>query len=338
MSIDSWPFVTIIMPVRNERAYIMRSLKSIFAQDYPVEQMEIIVADGLSTDGTREIIKQQVQERPNIRLLDNPQHIVPSAMNIALHQASGEIIVRVDGHCEIASDYVSQCVRHLQVSGADGVGGPIETIGETTDAQAIALAMSSWFGMGGSAFRTIKDRALWVETVPFAAYKMETIRRIGLYDEELVRNQDDEYNYRLLKQGGRILLTPDIQSRYYSRSSLRNLWRQFYQYGYWKVRVLQKHPRQMRWRQFVPFIFVLSIILAALLPIGWGLLIFILLAYGAANIMASLQIARQHGWKYLPGLLIAHPVMHIAYGWGFLVGLGRFAGRWGDKKGGVPSW
>ena len=106
-------------------------------------------------------------------------------------------------------------------------------MGETTAAQAIALAMSSWFGMGGSAFRTIKDRAMWVETVAFPAYKMETIRQVGLYDEELVRNQDDEYNYRLLKQGGRILLTPDIRSRYYSRSSFRKLWRQFYQYGYW---------------------------------------------------------------------------------------------------------
>jgi len=326
------------MPVRNEAGYIDGSLGALLNQSYAAEKMEILIVDGMSTDGTRETIQREAEKRTNLRLIDNPQQIVPTAMNRAIREAQGEIVVRVDGHCVIVPDYVRQCVQKLQTSGADGVGGPIETIGETTVAQAIALAMSSWFGMGGSAFRTIKDRALWVETVAFPAYKMETIRQIGLYDEELVRNQDDEYNYRLLKQGGRILLTPDIRSRYFSRGSLRKVWRQFYQYGYWKVRVLQKHPRQMRWRQFVPFIFVLSLIVTALLPIGWALFMAILLVYGLLNLLASISIARQNDLRYLPYLLTAHPTMHVAYGLGFLVGLVRFADRWGDKKGGVPPW
>jgi glycosyltransferase involved in cell wall biosynthesis len=332
------PTISIIVPVRNEATYIDKSLSPILNQDYPAACTEIFVVDGMSADGTRENIQREADKLTNLHLLENPELIVPTALNRAIRQASGEIIIRVDGHCEIAPDYVRQCVHHLQTSGAEGVGGPIETIGETKAAQAIALAMSSWFGMGGSAFRTIKDRAKWVETVPFAAYKRETIEKIGLYDEELVRNQDDEYNYRLLKQGGKILLTPDIRSRYYSRGSLRKLWRQFYQYGFWKVRVMQKHPRQMRLRQFVPFLFVLSLILTTLLPIGWGMLALILLAYLLADIATSTGIAKEHGWDYFPALLLAHPTMHVAYGLGFLVGLVRFARRWGDKIGHVPEW
>ncbi len=332
------PTISIIMPVRNEGSYIERSLGSVLAQDYASDETEILVVDGMSDDGTQDVVRTIAAGQPNLRLIDNPERIVSTALNRGLRQANGHIIVRVDGHCEIAPDYVRRCVYHLQESGADGVGGPIETIGGTTTAQAIALAMSSWFGMGGSAFRTIKDRALWVETVPFAAYKMETIRRLGLYDEELVRNQDDEYNYRLLKQWGKILLTPDIRARYYSRGSLSKLWRQFYQYGFWKVRVMQKHPRQMQPRQFVPFLFVLSLILTTLLPLGWGLLGMILLAYLLADFAASTGIAKDHGWRYFPALLMAHPTMHVAYGLGFLVGLVRFARRWGDKVGRVPDW
>ncbi|UCC52819.1 MAG: glycosyltransferase family 2 protein, partial [Anaerolineaceae bacterium] len=338
MNLDKQPSVTIIMPVRNEADYIDGGLRAILRQDYPAECTEILIVDGMSTDSTREIIQQEIEKRTNLYLLDNPEQIVPTAMNRAIRQATGEIIVRVDGHCEIAHDYVSQCVHHLLESDADGVGGPIETIGETPTAQAIALAMSSRFGMGGSAFRTIKDRAMWVETVAFAAYKMETIRQLGLYDEELVRNQDDEYNYRLLKQGGKVLLTPDIRSRYYSRGSLRKLWRQFYQYGFWKVRVMQKHPSQLRLRQFVPVLFVLSLILSTLLPLCWGMLGLILLAYSLADFVVSTGIAKEHGWRYLPTLILAHLAMHVAYGLGFGVGLIRFAHRWTDKVGRVPSW
>jgi succinoglycan biosynthesis protein ExoA len=248
--------VTVVMPIRNEAGYIRDSLLSVLNQDYPKEQMEILVVDGLSNDGTREIVKELQQSHPYIRLLDNPGKIVPIGLNIALQQAKGEIVVRVDGHCQIREDYVRHCVDYLVKGDIQGVGGPMETIGETDIAQGIALAMSSPFGVGGSAFRTVKDRTMLVDSVAFAAYTMETIRKNGLYDEELVRNQDDEYNYRLRSNGGKILLTPDIQSSYFSRSSFKSLWRQYFQYGYWKVRVMQKHPRQMVWRQFIPPAFV----------------------------------------------------------------------------------
>jgi glycosyltransferase involved in cell wall biosynthesis len=326
---ESPPNVSVIMPVRNEGAYIRRSLGSVLAQDYPAARLEILVVDGMSNDGTREYVRSLQGERANLYLLDNPAGIVPPALNIGIRQARGDIIVRVDGHCEIAPDYVSRCVEHLQRDGVDAVGGPIETIGETPDAEAIALAMSSWFGVGGSAFRTVKGRPLLVETVAFPAYTRQTLQRNGPFDEELVRNQDDEYNYRLLKRGGKILLSPDIRSRYYSRSSFRKLWTQYYQYGYWKVRVMQKHPRQMRRRQFVPAALVAVLAVTAVAGLffrpAWWLLGGVVLAYLAADVLASLSIGAARGWRHVPRLLLIHPILHLSYGCGFWVGLAHFA-------------
>lgn len=325
------PLVSVIMPVRDEAAYIERSLGAVFAQDYPAEQMEILVVDGMSTDGTREYVIDAQTAHANLRLIDNPRYIVPPGLNLGIAQARGDIIVRVDGHCEIAPDYVRRCVEHLLAGDIEAVGGPIETVGETNEAQAIALAMSSWFGVGGSAFRTVKDRPMLVETVAFPAYTRETLQRLGPFDEELVRNQDDEYNYRLSKSGGRILLSPDIRSRYYSRSSLRKLWRQYYQYGFWKVRVMQKHPRQMRARQFVPPAFVAALLGSSVFgmfirPIR-SLLALILVLYAAADLAASLSLGRTHGLRHVPRLLLIHPILHLSYGLGFLAGLRHFAGR-----------
>jgi len=332
---DALPLVSIIMPVRNEAAYIERSLGAVLAQDYPADRLEILVVDGLSDDGTRQAVLAQATTRPGLRLIDNPRRIVPPGLNLGIAQARGEIIVRVDGHCEIAPDYVRHCVEHL-LAGHDeqpieAVGGPIETVGETDTAQAIALAMSSWFGVGGSAFRTIDDRALLVETVAFPAYRRRTLQRLGPFDEEMVRNQDDEYNYRLLKSGGRILLTPDIRSRYYSRSGLRSLWRQYYQYGFWKVRVMQKHPRQMRLRQFAPPALVAGLTGSAALGLVfrpfWWLLGSVAALYVVVNALASFLVAREHGLRHAPRLFIIHPILHLSYGLGFLAGLARFRGR-----------
>ena len=335
------PTVSVIMPVRNEASYIDRSLGSVLAQDYPVDCLEILVVDGLSDDGTREAICAFQDQFPHIRLIDNPSRIVPPGLNLGIRLAKGDIIVRVDGHCEIAPDYVSRCVQHILEDGVDAVGGPIETIGETAEAQAIALAMSSWFGVGGSAFRTINDKAMLVETVAFPAYRRETLQKLGPFDEELVRNQDDEYNYRLLKQGGKILLSPDIRSVYYSRSSLTKLWRQYYQYGFWKVRVMQKHPRQMRWRQFVPAALVAGLTGSALLGLlfrpFWSLLALILMLYAVADLAASLSLGEKHGWDYVPRLLIIHPILHFSYGLGFLAGMFHFRARFYETGTASPA-
>lgn len=336
------PLVTVIMPVRNEGAYISRSLRAVLEQDYPQTLIEVIVADGMSTDNTTEIVKSFQQRYRNVDLIPNPGQIVPTGMNLALERARGEVVIRVDGHCEIALDYISRCIEHLRQGEVDGVGGPLETIGETFTAKGVALAMGSKFGVGGSAFRTVRDRTMLTDSVAFPAYTRSAIDRIGRYDEELVRNQDDEYNYRLRKLGGRVLLAADVKCRYYSRGSLRSLWRQYFQYGYWKVRVMQKHPRQMKVRQFVPAIFIsalfASLLSALVLPTAGWVFLAIAGAYIVANVCASVLTAQPANIRMLFLLPAVFFVLHFAYGSGFLIGLIRFWNRWRGNESRLQHW
>lgn len=327
------PFVSVIMPVRNEADFICQSLGAVLGQDYPHDQMEIIIADGMSTDKTLELIAElKASTRIPIKIVDNPEQIAPTGLNRAIRAAKGDIIVRVDGHCEIDTDYVTNCVKHLQAGKAEGVGGPIETVGENLRARAIAAAMSSKFGVGGSAFRCINDREMYVDTVAFPGYTREVLERAGEFNSELVRNQDDEFNYRIRKLGGRILLAPDIRSRYYSRSTFRSLWRQYFQYGTWKIRVLQLHPKQMSLRQFVPFVFVLTIAFLVVASVftgfgRWGLAILFTI-YFAACIAAAFRSIKEIGLAGVPLLFICFPILHFSYGTGFMYGLFIFRARW----------
>lgn len=334
--IAEMPFVSVVMPVYNEGAFIERSLSAIFAQSYPAERMEIVIADGMSTDATRSVIKTACAgSEIQLTVVDNPKKIAPTGLNCALETAKGEIIVRVDGHCEIDRDYVANCVTLLQAGKAEGVGGPIETIGETPVARVIALAMSSPFGVGGSAFRTVNDREMYTDTVAFPGYTRRIIETVGTFNEELVRNQDDEYNFRIRKSGGRILLSPTIRSRYYSRGTFRSLWRQYFQYGFWKVRVMQLHAGQMSLRQFVPFVFVASIlslsILSFISPVARYGLALLLITYLTANLVASV-ITCKGSVRQIPGVALSFAILHIAYGWGFLIGLAYFLPRWRKSK------
>lgn len=335
---DTLPFVSVLMPVRNEAAFIERSIGAVLSQDYPNARMEVLIADGLSDDATREIISGLQQRHSNLKIIDNPGKIVATGLNAALRQAKGEIIVRVDGHCEIAPDYVSRCVDHLLSDDVEAVGGPVETIGESFISRVIALAMSSWFGVGGSAFRVANSRTQFTDTVAFPAYTRSVIDRAGQFDEELVRNQDDEYNYRLRKLGVKILLAADVHSQYYSRATMTGLGSQYFQYGFWKVRVMQKHPRQMRLRQFAPPLFVAALLINLLmLPMfafAGYLLGLVACAYALALVSASLLSARKNKWELLPLLPLAFLVLHLAYGAGFLIGLLRFWNRWreGEKQ------
>lgn len=334
--------VSILIPIRNEQNYIAACLRSVFEQDFPHEHLEILIADGASTDDTLSIVQAlRSQTSIPVSVFDNPRQIVPTGLNILIPLARGDILIRVDGHCVIDADYVSNCVRHLQEDGVDGVGGPMRTVGEDFTSEAIALVMSSRFGVGNSFFRTETGQTRLADTVPFPAYTREIIQKVGLYDEELVRNQDDEYNYRIREHGGKILLAEDVRSTYFSRGSLPKLWRQYYQYGFWKVRVLQKHPRQMSLRQFIPPLFVLSLILSLILtlavPWGWVLLAAILGLYLLVTLGVSVSLGARHGWRLMGIIPAAFAIIHLSYGLGFLVGLLKFARRWHDKTGEVPS-
>lgn len=333
-------FVSILLPVRNEVPYILRCLQAVSEQDYPLKLVEILVADGMSDDGTFELLQDWAKQSANRYVFQNPGKIVPTGLNILIPKTRGDVVIRVDGHCVIAPDYVSNCVRHLQQDGVDGVGGPMRSIGEDLISGVTALAMSSKFGVGNSSFRTETGQTKLADTVPFPAYTRAIIEKVGLYDEEMFRNEDDEYNNRIRNAGGKILLAEDVRSEYYSRGSLKKLWKQYFQYGFWKVRVLQKHPRQMSLRQFVPLAFVLALILTFLLslmfPWGWKVLLALLAVYLLANLSASVMAASGQGFKKLILLPLAFAIIHLSYGMGFLGGLFKFWNRWHDKKGRVP--
>lgn len=334
------PLVSIILPVRNESGYIGQGLQAILAQDYPSDRMEILIADGMSTDNTRPIIQELAALHPEIpiKIIDNPGKVVPTGMNLALRQAKGGIIIRVDGHTIIAPDYVRRCVEALQNSDAENVGGRMNAVGLNFFGKAVALATSTPFGIGNGRFH-YSDQEEWVDTVYMGAWPRAVFDKIGVFDEELVRNQDDEFNYRLRAAGGRVLLSPMIKSEYTVRGTPGQLWRQYYQYGFWKVRVLQKHPLQMSLRQFVPPSFVLALMLSLwfFLFAKFDFLGLIVPAmYLAANPLASLWTAARRGWKYFPMLPIVFAILHLSYGTGFLVGLVKFWNRWSDNKGGVP--
>ena len=327
------PFVTMILPIRNEARYIARCLEAVLTQDYPRGRIEVLVVDGMSDDGTREIVQKTLErfnvstfQRCSVQVIDNPSRIVPTALNRGVRQARGEIIIRVDGHAVIAPDYVRLCVHDLANGDADCVGGPIRTLGETWMARGIAIAQSSPFGVGNAAFR-YAHRAQYVDTLAFGAYRREVFDRIGLFDEELARNQDDEFNYRLTRSGGKIWLDPAIRSDYFSRASLGALWKQYWEYGFWKVRVIQKHGRPASWRHLVPAAFVLAVAASVILGmVGESLMPVLAVAasYAAASLAASLALAFRKGWRYLPLLPLAFATMHVAYGVGFLWGWVRF--------------
>lgn len=323
------PFVSIIMPIKNEEKYIVGSLGSVMAQEYPSDLLEILVCDGISSDRTREIISNLASSSKfPITILDNPTGIVPKALNVGLNHAKGDIIIRIDGHCEIQKDYVQICVDHLQEQGVECVGGTIDTVGETFISKAIALAMSSSTGVGNVAFRVNRDGTELTDSVPFPAYPLRIFEEIGTFDEEMLCNEDDEFNYRLLKNGGRILLVSKLRTRYFSRGSLKSLWKQYFRYGLWKVRVMQKHPGQMRLRQFIPSLFVLAIlalvILTFLIYSGWMILAVFLAIYFLAILFSAAKSIHMNELKYLPILLLVFPVLHLSYGSGFISGLFKF--------------
>lgn len=328
------PFVSIIMPVRNEERGISRALNCLLAQDYPRDRMEVLVADGMSTDGTRGMVSVAAARDSRIRLLDNRRGIMASGFNLGLKASTGDIIIMMGGHTEVASDYVRTSAALLQKGLADCVGGPINTVGETNVARAISLAMSSRFGVGGSAFRVGCRERKYVDTVAYGAYTRSIMERAGPLDEEFVRGQDDEFNYRLRKLGAKILIAPELRSRYTSRSSIPSLWRQYFQYGYWKVCVLQKHPRQMQVRQFVPVVFVCSLLVSLILAVvhpamGSRMTLLVGGSYLLTTLLVSTALAcGRERWRLAPALAMSFPVLHFSYGAGFLVGLAKFCTRW----------
>ncbi len=307
------PLVSIVIPCRNQGQYIARCLDSVLASDYPRERLEILVADGRSNDGTRPILVRYVALHPTIVLLDNPPGTTPAGLNVAIRAASGDIVIRMDAQVLYPRDYISRLVAALQESGADNVGGVMVTVpaDDSPTAQAIAVGLSHRFGVGN--------------TVPFGCCRREIFDRIGMFDEELIRNQDDEFNFRLITRGGRVLLLPDVLCRYLARRSFRQLARRHYEHGYFKPLVARKAGRALTIGQLFPAALVgcLSSSAALALWIPAGRYLFALLAgsYALLVVLFAASAARSHGLRCAAALTLVFPVLHFSYGSGFLQGI-----------------
>lgn len=321
------PMVSIIIPCRNEESYIARCLDSILASDYPQDRLEILVAEGRSSDRSRKILGTYASAYRSIVLLDNTRGTTPAGLNLGIRAASGDIIIRMDAHVLYPRDYIPRLVSGLQESGADNVGGVLETVPaeETPTARAIALGMSHRFGVGNAHFRVGTRERREVDTVPFGCFRREVFQRLGLFDEELIRNQDDEFNYRLITRGGRVVLLPDVSCRYFARRSLGQLFRMYYQYGYFKPLVVRKVGRVMTARQVAPALLVIALLnsagLSVLLPAAMAVFSLVVLTYGLAVLACAFGAAPRHGLPCAAMLAAVFPIMHFSYGIGFLLGV-----------------
>jgi len=323
------PFVSVIIPIRNEAGFIERAIRSILDNDYPAEKMEILVVDGMSNDGTREIVRKLSMTDSRVKLLDNPRRIVPVAMNIGLKAAQGDLFIRIDGHAEVPADFISQSVRCLHEHPEAWVaGGYIETAANNYTGRTIAAAMRSPIGVGNSRFR-LGDYEGWVDTLAFGTHHKWIVDRIGYFDEELVRNQDDEFNLRIILAGGKIWMSKSIRSTYYSRVSLHKLWQQYFQYGFWRIRTLQKHKRPASLRQLAPLLFVSSLLLLGLAGFlwrpFWSILVLEAVLYALGLAIGALDVGRRSGWRYAPVAPLVFIILHFAYGLGSLWGGIRFS-------------
>lgn len=321
------PMVSVIIPCYNEAGYIGPFLESLALQDYDKSRMEVIIADGMSKDGTREEINRYRSAFSHFVLLDNPQRYVPHALNHCIRRASGDIVIRLDVHCAYPDHYLSACVRHLMESEADNVGGMLETVpgADTREARAIAAALGHPFGVGNALFRTGHSEPVFTDTVPFGCFSKSLFGRIGLFDEELLRNQDDEFNGRILRSGGRILLVPSICTRYFARPKRRQLWKMYFQYGLFKPLVIRKLGKPATLRQCVPPLLVgglfLSLMLMLFFPAFYPLFAVPAVLYVMLLIAFSITAGGRKG--LVAQLLLTFPVLHFAYGCGFIAGLLR---------------
>ncbi len=325
------PVASIVVPCYNEQPTICLLLEAVYNQTYPREQMEVIVADGGSSDGTREAIRGFCEAHPDlrIRVVENPQRIIPAALNRAIAAAGGKFIVRLDAHSAPQPDYVARCVAALEAGLGTSVGGvwDIRSGNSSWMARAIAAAAAHPLGVGDARYR-YTTRAGSVDTVPFGAFPRALIDQMGPFDETLLTNEDYEFNTRIRRRGGTIWLDPQIRSVYFARSDLGALARQYWRYGYWKVRMLRRYPGSIRWRQALPPVFVLSLLgLAAgavFSPAFRWLLAGELGVYAGVLLVAGfLSSLQRMDFAYLLGLPLAIAVMHLFWGSGFLWSLVR---------------
>jgi len=328
-------FVSIIVPCRNEERFIGRCLDSIMANDYPKDRLEVLVVDGNSGDATRKIVREYAQKYQCIKLLDNPRRITPCALNIGAKNAKGQMVIRMDAHATYEQDHISKSITYMEEFNADAVGGVIRTVPRNDGfiGKSICIALSHRFGVGNSAHKTGTSAPKWVDTAFGICYRKQVFEKVGLFNESLPNTQDMEFNLRLRKSGGQILLAPDIVSYYYARSDFRSFCANNFRNGIWATypfRFTTIMP--VSWRHLVPLAFVMSLIGTAALSLlsrifGWAFLA-IVGAYALLNVCSSVGIARrERDHRLLFVMPIIFAALHICYGLGSIWGAIKLLGK-----------
>ena len=341
---NSDPRVTVVIPVRNESRFIDRCLQSVFSADPVPGGMEVLVVDGMSNDSTRQILDDWHRRQPNLRVLDNPQRITPTAMNIGVRAARGKWIMIVGAHCEYPADYFRRCLETSQRTNADNIGGGLITLSEANgvEGKLVRALTTHRFGVGNAGCRIGASEG-WADTVAYSCYRREVFERIGFYDERLVRNQDYELNRRLAKAGGSIWHNPDITARYYNQGSLKGLFHQAFGTGQWNTWMWYIAPYSFAWRHAVPLAFVVALLSAVLFffaspPLGLFALTLIFVPYFVLACLSSLQQSLRHGIWMLPVLPLLFFAYHVAYGAGALWGIFQLCIKQSPVQRAVEPW
>ena len=323
--------VSIIIPCRNEEKTIDYLLHAILQQTYPLDQMEVVIADGMSSDNTRRIIFAFQETHPElaIHVVDNPKMHIPSALNLALKAAKGFYIVRLDAHSVPKPDYIEKCVNWLELGKAENVGGIwiIKPSAASWIARSIAAAASNPIGVGNAQYR-YSNKAAYVDTIPFGAYRHDLFDQIGGFNENLLSNEDYEFNERIRRAGGKVWLDPEIQCEYYARPNLSSLAKQYWRYGFWKFQMLKHFPTSIKWRQLLPPTFIIGLfglmVASVFFYLAKYLLGIIIFLYLAVLLIASLPMVTKEKYPpYLAGIPLSIMTMHFSWGAGFLSSLLR---------------
>ena len=317
------PKVSILLPVRNEVLTIKKTIESLLNQDYPSDKLELIIADGDSDDGTKKILNNFNNKYSKIIIINNSGKTMPKGFNQALILSKSEIIVMVGGHSKLPKNYISKSVKNINTFKVECSGGILDTIGKDYWGKIIASTISSIFGVGNVSFRLRKSKSGFVKSVPFGCYKKSIFEKLDFLDEELIRNQDDEFNFRIIQYGGKIWQDSSLVVKYYSRSNLINLFKQYFEYGLYKVRVIQKRKEVISLRHLIPSIFILSLLIPPLSKI-------IFLIYYTTNLFFSFNLSKLNVLK-LFSFQLTYFIIHLSYGIGFLYGLCKFIFLWKEK-------
>jgi succinoglycan biosynthesis protein ExoA len=317
------PRVTIAMPSYNEEHYIEACIRSVQAQDYPRELIEILVADGRSTDRTREILAQLAEEDPRIVMVDNPARLQAAGLGQLVKQATGDIIVRMDVHCEYDPTYVRKCVETMERTGADNVGGAQRAKAKTFFQKALCAALGSPLGVGGAKYRSAEAEG-FVDTVFLGTFRRKVFETVGLWDPGAITNEDAELNQRILDSGGQIYLSRDIVVHYFPRDSLKSLAKQYYRYGRGRARTLLKLGRFPTLRPLLPFLMLSGATALVTLPPLWPLAPAAFATYALATGAEAVRVGSRVGARAIPLVWAIFPVLHASHGAGFATGLVQY--------------